>query len=233
MGVVRRIMEEDAAEMAARIAKQEETRQYIDKFMVDREEWKQQQQRQVEEENRKIQEYAAKVQQRQEEERLKAQSKSDEQDRILARITDEINRKAQEQAELEELRVELEVQEVEEKVLEKERAMMEKRIRDRLEMMQANEYQKQLKSLKRYEEKQEEEEFRSKMMAKFAEEDRIEQMNAQKRRMKLQEHLEAVRVEEMKRQIIEEERQRMLAQHAANLGLEHLPKGVLARDEDR
>merc|ERR1711988_988172 len=63
--VVRRIMEEDAAEMSARIAKQEETRQYIDKFMVDREEWKQQQQRQVEEENRKIQEYAAKVQQRQ------------------------------------------------------------------------------------------------------------------------------------------------------------------------
>ena len=38
--------------------------------------------------------------------------------------------------------------------------------------------------MKRQAEKAEEEEFRQQMMAKFAEDDRIEQMNAQKRRMK-------------------------------------------------
>lgn len=38
-----------------------------------------------------------------------------------------------------------------------------------------------------------EDEFRSKMMQKFGEDDRIEQMNAQKRRMKEQEHKREVR----------------------------------------
>ena len=33
-------------------------------------------------------------------------------------------------------------------------------------------------------------------------------------------------------QIIEEERKRMLAAHAQNLGLKHLPKGVLATEQD-
>ena len=36
----------------------------------------------------------------------------------------------------------------------------------------------------------------------------------------------------MRQQIIEEERKRMLAAHAKNLGLEHLPKGVLSSDAD-
>ena len=42
----------------------------------------------------------------------------------------------------------------------------------------------ELKARKAAAEKEEEEEFRRQMMAKFAEDDRIEQMNAQKRRMK-------------------------------------------------
>jgi hypothetical protein len=33
-------------------------------------------------------------------------------------------------------------------------------------------------------------------------------------------------------QIIEEERKRMLAAHAQNLGLKHLPKGVLSTQQD-
>ena len=44
--------------------------------------------------------------------------------------------------------------------------------------------------------------------------------------------VDAARVEEIRQQIIEEERKRMLAAHAKNLGLEHLPKGVLSTDED-
>ena len=42
----------------------------------------------------------------------------------------------------------------------------------------------ELKARKVAAEKEEEEAFRQQMMAKFAEDDRIEQMNAQKRRMK-------------------------------------------------
>ena len=87
------------------------------------------------------------------------------------------------------------------------------------------------------------------MLAKFAEDDRIEQMNAAKRRMKQLEHKRAVesllderrqqfaadreaevaerRMEEemegYRRQIIEEERTRLLRQHATKL-LGYLPK---------
>ena len=87
------------------------------------------------------------------------------------------------------------------------------------------------------------------MLAKFAEDDRIEQMNAQKRRMKQLEHKraveqlltdrraqfaaerereieerqEAAKMEAFKRQLIEEERQKLLRQHAQKL-LGYLPK---------
>lgn len=87
------------------------------------------------------------------------------------------------------------------------------------------------------------------MLSKFAEDDRIEQMNAQKRRMKQQEHRRAVEqliddrraqfandrarelqereeqeaLERLRLQIIEEERKRLLQEHASKL-LGYLPK---------
>ena len=90
------------------------------------------------------------------------------------------------------------------------------------------------------------------LMAKFAEDDRIEQMNAQKRRMKQQEHKRAVEAlledrrarfqadkerEIIARQreqeaatarskIIEQERQTLLDKHAQDL-LGYLPKGII------
>jgi nucleotidyltransferase/DNA polymerase involved in DNA repair len=87
------------------------------------------------------------------------------------------------------------------------------------------------------------------MLAKFAEDDKIEQLNAQKRRMKQQEHKRAVEellearrqqfsadrqreedlrrqeaeMEQFRKQIIEEERLRLLQKHAPNL-VGYLPK---------
>ena len=51
---------------------------------------------------------------------------------------------------------------------------------------------------------EEEEAFRQQMLAKFAEDDRIEQMNAQKRRMKQLEHRRAVEklIEDRRKQFI-------------------------------
>jgi hypothetical protein len=94
-------------------------------------------------------------------------------------------------------------------------------------------------------------------MEKFAAEDKIEQMNAQKRRLKVQEHKRQVedlleerkkraafereqavrreedekRLEDLRRQIIEEERQRLLAEHASKL-IGHLPRGVIRSTRD-
>lgn len=65
---------------------------------------------------------------------------------------------------------------------------MEKKIRQRLMMLQTCQEQMAFKEMRRQVEKEEEEAFRKMMMAKYAEDDRIEQMNAQKRRMKQLEH---------------------------------------------
>ena len=54
----------------------------------------------------------------------------------------------------------------------------------------------------------------------------------EERTAELHEQLNAEKVEQIRQQIIEEERKRMLAAHAANLGLKHLPKGVLSTEQD-
>lgn len=126
----------------------------------------------------------------------------------------------------------------------------------REEMKRANEHQLKLKEEREAALRREEEEFRAKMMAKFAEDDRIEQLNAQKRRMKLQDHkreverlieekramyealkaqdeadIAALKAEEDRRAaIIESERMRLLRE-AAEL-LDYLPKGVLRDKSD-
>jgi hypothetical protein len=56
------------------------------------------------------------------------------------------------------------------------------------EIMAANQKQIEMKGIKAREAAVEEERARTEMLAKFAEDDRIEQMNAQKRRMKQLEH---------------------------------------------
>lgn len=65
---------------------------------------------------------------------------------------------------------------------------MEKKIRQRLEIQQSCQEQQAFKEMQRQAEKEEEEAIRKAMMAKYAEDDRIEQMSAQRRRMKQLEH---------------------------------------------
>lgn len=90
---------------------------------------------------------------------------------------------------------------------------MEKRIRQRLELQQTCQEQIAFKEMRRQAEKVEEEAFRQMMMAKFAEDDRIEQMNAQKRRMKQLEHKRAVE------KLLEDRRQQYLADKVQYIGL--------------
>lgn len=69
-------------------------------------------------------------------------------------------------------------------------------------MQQSRQEQMAFKEMQRQAEKEEEDAFRNSMMAKFAEDDRIEQMNAQKRRMKQLEHRREVEklIEDRRRQ---------------------------------
>lgn len=58
----------------------------------------------------------------------------------------------------------------------------------REELQAAKDFQLRLKAERAAEEKRLEDEFKEKLMAKFAEDERLEQMNAQKRRMRELEH---------------------------------------------
>lgn len=119
----------------------------------------------------------------------------------------------------------------------------------REELQAAKEFQARLKAERASEEKRLEDEFKDKLMQKFAEDERLEQMNAQKRRMREQDHKREIErlwqdrlvvygaqreIEEQERMakkneelrqmsIVQLEKQRLLAEHAHVLQ-QHHPK---------
>ena len=252
------ISAEDARESAARQAKEAEIKASIDASIRAQEAYKEERRLEVEAENAAIRAYAEKVMAREQAERLAREKDQNAKDALLERIAADMAAEQKEKDEMEALRNELVLQETEERILAKEKEKAARAVQQRMDIALANEYQRQLKTIRREEEKAEEEVFRQAMLDKFAEDDRLDQMNAQRRRMKQLEHRreieallekrrakyeeerraeldEQVRAEKMeavRQQIIEEERKRMLAAHAKNLGLEHLPKGVLSSADD-
>merc|ERR1712113_1145519 len=124
-------------------------------------------------------------------------------------------------------------------------------------MKNAYMFQMKLKEDRRKNHMEEEARVKESLMRKFAEDDRIEQMNDQKRRMKVEEHKretqrlmelqkqmfhsaraqeraddESLQSEEAKRQqIIEEERRRLLKEHGVPLK-DFLPKYTCETDGD-
>jgi len=256
--VVQAIYDEDMAERRARHEKEAEIKSYIDQFIEEQEKYKAIKVQEIEEENAKIREYATQIMAREQAVRLEKQREQNAKDEILEKMSADMAKRQKEADDMETLRNELVIQETEERILQKEKEKMERVVQQRLDIALANEYQRQLKAIKREEEKREEDEFRRQMLEKFAEDDRLDQMNAQKRRQKqmdhrreierlleerrakyeaeraaeLQEQIDTERVEQIRQQIIDEERKRMLAAHAKNLGLQHLPKGVLSNEQD-
>jgi len=73
---------------------------------------------------------------------------------------------------------------MEERARQQEREAAAKKNAQRLELQAAKDYQLKLKAERLEEERRMEMEFKMKMAEKFAEDERLEQMNAQKRRMR-------------------------------------------------
>lgn len=255
--IVRKIYEEDQRERELALEKQRATQRYIEEFKEARDEWKIRERQRMEDENKNIMAFA-KLQAQREGQRMESKKqKEDAMARVQNALAEEIARQEEERDEMERVRIELSLEEQEERERMKERDNMEKRIRQRLELQETHAQQMHFKNLRRQAELDEEDEFRRQMLAKFAEDDRIEQMNANKRRMKQLEHKRAVekliedrksqfaadrerelderreeeRMEAFRRQIIEEERQKLLKEHAVRL-LGYLPKGVIRDDGD-
>jgi hypothetical protein len=76
------------------------------------------------------------------------------------------------------MRNDLHVEEQEEKARQQERDDYHKRMRQKAELQAAKDYQLKLKAERLAEEKRMEDEFKIKMAEKFAEDERLEQMNA-------------------------------------------------------
>ena len=165
-------------------------------------------------------------------------------DAIFNRLAQEEKQRREEAEYVEGLRNELQVQEQEEKARVKEQEDQMKKLRQKQELQEAKDYQLRLKAERLAEEKRMEDEFKIKMAEKFAEDERLEQMNAQKRRMRELEHkrqierlwqekLATYRVQReqeweerrlkdeqqnIQELIVQKEKERLLAEHAEILG---------------
>lgn len=255
--IVRKIYDEDLRETEDRLKQQQQTQAYIEEFKLAREMWKENERVQLAEENTRILEFAKQQQSRESDRMAIRRAEEEAKDIVRNQLADKLATQKHDAADLQQVRDELAWEEQEEADRLREKAEREKRIRMRLELQEVERQQLEIKASKRHAERQEDEAFRQEMLAKFAEDDRIEQMTAAKRRMKQLEHRRAVDAliedrrlrfeaekaaemgelqqerqrQAMRQQIIEEERQKLLLEHATKL-LGYLPKGVLRDSRD-
>jgi len=252
--VVRRIQEEDMAEAALRHQRQEETKQYIANFLAEKEIEKMRKIEATQAEEKKIQDYWDMVRDREAAEAGRQADRKEAADRMYEKVKKEMEDEMRRREEEDYLINLLRQEELEAKRQAEDEAKIRKAEEMKAEMIRANEQQKRMREAREAARVAEEEDLRQRLMAKFAEDDRIEQMNAQKRRMKLLDHqravaamiedkrrmymeqkareeadIAAVRAEdERKLAIVEAERKRLLAE-AAELR-DYLPRGVI-RDQ--
>jgi len=255
--VVDKVAREDAEAAEKDARSKEETRTLLNKFRMEQDERRRKQLALEAEEQRKIEEFAENKRKMEEELALEKERIEELKKKRLTAMVGRQAAKDKEKEEMEYYRNELHHEELEALSRRREEMELRKKLEDRVEMHRAYEMQMKLKEEKRVAELEKEEEFRHALLIKFASDDRIEQLNAQKRRMKVEEHkrevsrlwkekerviaeerakdneaLDWAREDERKRQVfIEEERQRLLREHATSLK-EHLPKNVFDTDDD-
>jgi len=255
--LVNRIEREDAEENAAKHKKQQESKEMLLRFKIEQSERQEAMEQAEIEENRKIEQFAADKLAR--ENRLAAEKEAaeKEKERLYFGIIAEAERKNKEAEELELLRNDLHAEEHEAEARRREELQLRKKLEDREEMKRAYFAQMNMQEKKKALALEEEEKLRVALLAKFAEDDRLEQLNEHKRRMKVEAHKREaqrlidvrreqfdqareqersnehfLREEEMSRQgIIEEERQKLLKEYAVPLR-DFLPKGTLAHQKD-
>lgn len=255
--LVDKIAKEDAEEQAARSQKAKESAETLQRFMVEQKQKQEELEKQEQDELDKIEAYATAKREREAEQARKKEAYEKEKNRVLQEmlgVAEEANREAEE---FEFLRNELHMQELEAERRRVDEQRMRKKLEDKEEMKNAYVFQMAQKEVKKRKEIDEEEQIKEQIMKKFAEDDRLEQLNEQKRRMKLLEHKrEAERLIELKRamyeearaaqrgdeerlrqeevgrqQVIEEEKKRLLREHGAALR-DFLPKGTLENVAD-
>jgi len=255
--LVQKIAKEDAEEAKARQEKQDETKAMLNRFMVEQREKQEQMERDEKAEYAAIEQYAADKRAREERLAQEKAEKEKEKTRILNAMLGQMAARNKEAEDFEQLCNDLHSEELEAAGRRREELQMRKKMEDQEEMKRAHSYQMKMKEERAERMRSEDNDMRDSLMKKFAEDDRLEQMNEHKRRMKVEAHkreadrLVAVRremyekereaekevdarlrVDEGKRQqVIEAERKRLIAEHASELR-DFLPKGTLETVDD-
>jgi hypothetical protein len=277
--IVRKLYEEDQREIERKMLQKKATREYIDEFKRQRELWKQRERDIMEEENKKIMEYASVQRERDDSMKAFKEAKEKAMNELQRKLFKQIEKERESREEMERVRQELYLEEQEQLARHHERNELERKLRQRIELKREYETQIEMKQVREHEQQLEEERIKQQMLEKFANDDKIELMNAQKRRMKqlehkraveallderrqrmndekvknrikklfifvllinlilnlkqreLQERIESEKLDAYRRKIIEEERIRLLKEHATKL-LGYLPKGVIRDESD-
>lgn len=257
--IVGKILDEDRRAQEAEMARKMQTRKEMEDFKAQQEQWRAMEAERMQQENEDIVRYAQALTMREDERKAHVRQRAEERAALQSRIAHQVESERATREELERLRDELSEQEMLERQRQAEVREIEAKLRQRLALREQQEEDLAERERQRQRERAEEESFRQALMDKFAADDKLEQMNAQKRRLKQQEHRRAVETllaerrqrfqfekqqqlraaeasreeEQARRAMIEEERQRLLREHAQKL-LGFLPKGVIrdARDLD-
>lgn len=254
--VVERIHLEDERALQERWMKMQKTKSEMIAFKEAQEMWKQKQREQIADENKKIQEYMFSKQSDVQAKALEKQRKEQAREEMVDAIAKRLYEEKTKQREREDIQQELLEQERIESAEYREQKDLEKRFRQRVDMVkgldsQVKEHEEKKKQMA------EEEAYYKNMMQKNAEEDmKLEMMSAEKRRirkMQLRKDLQDLIGERRRKHAenmqillklhdqelaelaernrkIEEERIRMLKEHAVHL-IGYMPRGIL-KEED-
>merc|ERR1712048_954953 len=255
--LVNKIAQEDQDEADAREEKKKEAQEMLRKFMIEQKEKQQEMERAEKDENDRIEAYAQAKRDREAQLAAEAERIAAEKNSVLKKMLGAAEALNKEKEELEQLRNDLHSEQLENESRRREELHVRKKLEDREEMKNAYVFQMRMKEEKAAAALAEEEKIREQLLKKFAEDDRIEQMNEHKRRMKVELHKREaqrlidlrremyeqerskeredevkLREEDSKRQvIIEEERRRLIQEHATELR-DFLPKNTLESVQD-
>jgi len=256
--IVQRIALEDEEEANRLLERQERTRKELADFVVRQNELRIEKAAKEQKELDDIETYARNKREREAKLEEEKQAKEAEKKRILNAMLGLAEAKNKEAEELDFYRNELHFEAEMARLKARELAEQQKKANDRLEMMEAFEEQMRIKEETRQREEAEEMEFRRKLFEKFAQDDKIEQMNVQRARLKVEQHKREVEkqvqerrqmyeadrqkeldelrraraAEEDRLAIVEEERVAMLKSAVQDGLVQYMPKGVFTGPKD-
>ncbi|CAH8827476.1 unnamed protein product [Trichobilharzia szidati] len=255
--VVNRIRQEDENEREKRRKQKDLIKQEISQYQKEREDYLKAEKQKLSDELEAIHAYTAKKDDEQNAAKAAIKARQEQIEKLQDELGKELLRKERERQELEDIRQTLILEENAKKAREEEENLWIKKLTNQQKLQADYETQLALKDKQKELEKQEAMKIRNYMLAKFEEDERLEKEELHKRHMKQMEYAnEAHKLLIEKRQrimleyekakkeleeekqrvlteqrIVEEERQRMLRQHANNLW-NHLPKGIFRSKEE-